>query len=101
MRSVVRLPGGAGGAGLPALFLTKFGKGIGPRGIENIVAKYCEEAGITGASVHTLRQQRVQVCEAHRLRFRAGSHRPEHPRLPFRQIVIDLAPECVGFRVAL
>jgi site-specific recombinase XerD len=39
----------------PALFLTKFGVGIGPRGIENIVAKHCQEAGITGASVHTLR----------------------------------------------
>lgn len=41
--------------GSPALFLTKFGRGIGPRGIENIVTKYCKEAGITGASVHTLR----------------------------------------------
>jgi len=41
--------------GSPALFLTKFGDGIGPRGIENIVTKYCEEAGIVGASVHTLR----------------------------------------------
>ncbi len=39
----------------PALFLTKFEKGIGPRGIENIVTKYCEQAGITGASVHSLR----------------------------------------------
>jgi integrase/recombinase XerD len=39
----------------PALFLTKFGRGIGPRGIENVVAKYCKEAGIIGASVHTLR----------------------------------------------
>jgi site-specific recombinase XerD len=41
--------------GSPALFLTKFGHGIGPRGIENIVAKYCQQAGITGASVRTLR----------------------------------------------
>ncbi len=39
----------------PALFLTKFEKGIGPRGIENIMVKYCEQAGITGASVHSLR----------------------------------------------
>ncbi len=42
-------------AGSPALFLTKFGHGIGPRGIENVVTKYCREAGIVGASVHTLR----------------------------------------------
>ena len=41
--------------GFPALFLTKFGHGIGPRGIENIIAKYCMQAGITGASVRTLR----------------------------------------------
>ncbi len=41
--------------GSPALFLTKFGVGIGPRGIENVVTKHCEEAGIVGASVHSLR----------------------------------------------
>jgi site-specific recombinase XerD len=41
--------------GSPALFLTKFGAGIGPRGIENVVTKHCKKAGITGASVHTLR----------------------------------------------
>jgi len=41
--------------GSPALFLTKFGDGIGLRGIENIVTKYCTQAGIRGASVHTLR----------------------------------------------
>jgi site-specific recombinase XerD len=39
----------------PALFLTKFGQGIGPRGVENIMTKYCKQASITGASVHTLR----------------------------------------------
>lgn len=39
----------------PALFLTKFDHGIGPRGIENIMTKYCECAGITNASVHSLR----------------------------------------------
>ncbi len=39
----------------PALFLTKFDRGIGPRGIENIVTKYCQEAGISHASVHSLR----------------------------------------------
>jgi len=41
--------------GSPALFLTKFGNGIRPRGIENVVTKYCKEARITGASVHSLR----------------------------------------------
>jgi site-specific recombinase XerD len=37
------------------LFITKFGSGISPRAIENVVEKYLKEAGITGASVHTLR----------------------------------------------
>jgi len=39
----------------PALFLTKFDKGIGPRGIENIVTKQCKAARISHASVHSLR----------------------------------------------
>jgi site-specific recombinase XerD len=41
--------------GSAALFLTKFGHGIGPRGIENIVTKYCKQASIAGTSVRTLR----------------------------------------------
>lgn len=44
-----------GDADPPPLFLTKFGHGIGPRGIENVVTKCCKEAGIRGASVQTLR----------------------------------------------
>jgi integrase/recombinase XerC len=39
----------------PALFLTKFGKGIGPRAIEQMVEKYLREATIENASVHSLR----------------------------------------------
>jgi site-specific recombinase XerD len=37
------------------LFLSKFKKGIGARGIEKLVTKYLKEAGIPNASVHTLR----------------------------------------------
>jgi site-specific recombinase XerC len=39
----------------PHLFLTKFGKGMGPRAIEQMVTKYLAQAGIGGATVHTLR----------------------------------------------
>jgi len=39
----------------PHVFITKFGKGIGRRSIENIVTKYLTDAGIPGASVHSLR----------------------------------------------
>jgi integrase len=37
------------------LFITKFGRGIGPRSIENLVMKYLDEAGIHDATVHSLR----------------------------------------------
>jgi integrase/recombinase XerC len=37
------------------LFLTKFQAGISPRSIERLVEKHLQEAGITGASVHSLR----------------------------------------------
>lgn len=37
------------------LFITKFGKSFGPRGLQNVVKKYLYEANIKNASVHTLR----------------------------------------------
>ena len=37
------------------LFQGKFRRGIGPRSVESIVGKYLRDAGIRGASVHTLR----------------------------------------------
>ena len=39
----------------PHLFLTKFGRGMGPRSIQQMVEKRLAEAVIQGASVHTLR----------------------------------------------
>ncbi len=38
-----------------ALFVTKFHQPMGPRGLELLVQKYLDEAGIHNASVHTLR----------------------------------------------
>lgn len=43
-----------GDAESPPLFLSKFGTGLGPRGIEDVVTKHLKAAGIRGASVHTL-----------------------------------------------
>lgn len=37
------------------LFISKFGSGLSPRAIEYLVSKYLTEAGIIGASVHSLR----------------------------------------------
>jgi len=38
-----------------ALFTSKFGKKMSPRALRYLVVKYLERAGISGASVHTLR----------------------------------------------
>jgi integrase/recombinase XerC len=39
----------------PALFVTKFREPMGARAIQRMVAKYCRQAAIKDASVHTLR----------------------------------------------
>lgn len=39
----------------PALFVTKFREPMGQKAIQNAIAKYLNEAGIQGASVHSLR----------------------------------------------
>jgi integrase/recombinase XerD len=39
----------------PRFFVSKFGHGLSSRAIEYLTAKYLAEAGITGASVHSLR----------------------------------------------
>ena len=39
----------------PSLFISKFGRGITPRGVEWLVHKYLDEAGIRGAKTHSLR----------------------------------------------
>jgi len=38
-----------------ALFFTKFRRPLGPRGIQHLAPKHLREAGIAGASVHSLR----------------------------------------------
>ncbi len=39
----------------PRIFITKFGAPMGPRAVQDIVAKHLREANIENASVHTLR----------------------------------------------
>src|SRR2546423_8393464 len=39
----------------PEIFISKFGKPMGPRSVENVISKYLEQAGIQGATVHTMR----------------------------------------------
>ena len=39
----------------PALFINRFGSSLGARGVEKLVQKYLDKAGIKNANVHTLR----------------------------------------------
>jgi len=55
----------------PHVFITKFGHGIGPRSIENIVTKYVIEAGIPHASVHALRHTAATQWYKHNVKLRA------------------------------
>jgi site-specific recombinase XerD len=75
------------------LFITKFGRGIGSRGIENLVGKYLQEAGIAGASVHSLRhtfatQQVKRGTKLDVVRKALG-----HSSLKTTSIYVDLARE--------
>jgi site-specific recombinase XerD len=75
------------------LFTTKFRKRLGPRGIQHLVAKYLDEAGIMGASVHALRH----TFATHMVR--KGTHLAVvqkamgHESLDTTSIYIDLARE--------
>jgi site-specific recombinase XerD len=37
------------------VFTNRFGKPLGPRGVQKLIKKYLDRAGIRGASVHSLR----------------------------------------------
>jgi integrase/recombinase XerC len=39
----------------PALFINRFGSSLGARGVQKLVQKYLDKAGIRNANVHTLR----------------------------------------------
>jgi site-specific recombinase XerD len=77
----------------PRLFLTKFGQGIGPRAIENVVSKYLEEAGIEGASVHTLRHTFAKEHVKRGTRLPVVQKALGHESLQTTSIYVDLARE--------
>jgi site-specific recombinase XerD len=75
------------------VFVTKFKRPLGPRGIQHLVAKYLDEAGIQGAHIHTLRH----TFGTHMAR--KGTHLDiikkamGHESLETTSIYIDLARE--------
>jgi site-specific recombinase XerD len=77
----------------PHLFITKFGLGIGPRSIENVVAKYLKEAGIAEASVHTLRHTFATQHVKRGTKLDVVRQMLGHESLATTSIYIDLARE--------
>ena len=75
------------------LFLTKFKKGIGPRGIEKMVEKYLKEARITNASVHTLRHTFATHTIKRGTKFEVVRQALGHESLETTSIYVHLARE--------
>lgn len=82
-------------AGTDALFVTKFGLPIGPRAIQQLVHKYLEEAGIVGASVHTLRHTFATHHVAQGTSLRTVQEVLGHASLKTTSIYVQLAQEAV------
>src|SRR5512143_3395362 len=79
--------------GDPHLFLIKFKLGIGPRSIENVVAKYLTEAGIHGASVHSLRHTFGTHTVKRGTRLRVVQEVLGHASLKTTSLYVQLARE--------
>jgi integrase/recombinase XerC len=78
-----------------ALFVTKFGLPMGPRAVQQMVAKYLTEVGITGASVHTLRHTFATHHVAQGTSLRTVQEVLGHASLKTTSIYVQLAQEAV------
>jgi site-specific recombinase XerD len=78
-----------------ALFATKFGQPIGPRGLQRLVRKYMREADITLASVHTLRHTFATHHVAQGTSLRTVQEVLGHASLKTTSIYVQLAQEAV------
>lgn len=77
------------------LFTTKFGHAIGPRGIQRLVHKHMREAGITRASVHTLRHTFATHHVAQGTSLRTVQEVLGHASLKTTSVYVQLAQEAV------
>jgi integrase/recombinase XerD len=73
--------------------LTKFRLGIGPRSIERAVGKYLTEAGIAGASVHSLRHTFGTHAVRRGTQLRVVQEVLGHSSLKTTSIYVSLARE--------
>ena len=76
-----------------ALFVTKFGKPMGPRAFQYTVKKHLKEAGIKGASVHTLRHTFATHHVARGTDLRTVQEALGHADLKTTSIYVQLARE--------
>lgn len=76
-----------------ALFVTKFGKPMGARAFQYTVKKYLKEAGIKGASVHTLRHTFATHHVARGTDLRTVQEALGHADLKTTSIYVQLARE--------
>lgn len=74
-----------------ALFVTKFRESMGPRAIQQIVAKYLKEAGIRHASVHTLRHTFGTIHTAKGTDLRTVQEMMGHADLKTTSVYVSLA----------
>ncbi len=77
----------------PGVFVTKFGKPIGKRGIQDVVTKYLKKAGIHSASVHSLRHTFATHHVAKGTSLKHVQHALGHEDLRTTSIYVQLADE--------
>ena len=77
------------------LFVTKFKKPLGVRAIQHVVKKYLKEAGVKGASVHTLRHSFATHHVAQGTSLRTVQEMLGHADLKTTSIYVQLAQEVV------
>lgn len=80
-----------GSFGSTALFTSKFGKKMSPRALRYLVIKYLERAGISGASVHTLRHTMATHYLAKGGDLKSVQEMLGHESLETTQIYLGLA----------
>jgi integrase/recombinase XerD len=81
--------------GQDGLFLTKFGELMGVRSIQHAVKKHLAEAGIKGASVHTLRHTFATQHVAQGTSLRTVQEILGHADLKTTSTYVHLAQETV------
>jgi len=78
------------------VFVSKFRKPLGPRASQNIVKKYLDEAGIEGASVHTLRHTFATHHVAKGTSLRTVQEALGHADLKTTSVYVSLAREVMN-----